>query len=127
MHFYKMFDMFGSLTNCNSQLRRVWKIIKLIWIPEFLSAVLPVGSVVVGTTLQIKEDPFLQVGLDVLPLTAAAISSEQVQHLGAEQNRLKVALHQGLQQRAGPWIKTGQSSLSSQLLHLLSTRLLKGV
>lgn len=66
---------------------------------------LPVGLVLVGAIIQKQEQPSLKVCINVLLLTAAAIAAEQIQHLWAQQNRLKVPLQQGLQQRACCWKK----------------------
>lgn len=67
---------------------------------ELLAAIkLPVAVVFI----EVQRNPSLQVGLDVVPLAAAAISSEQMWHRGAAQNCLKVPLHQGRQQGAGLW------------------------
>lgn len=63
----------------------------------------PASLVSSSSPRQVDAKPPLQVGLDVLPLLAAAITSEQLQHSGVLEDCSVVSLQQGRQQGSRLW------------------------
>lgn len=76
---YKMLERYSESTSCYSQLKTHSGNHLVDLIPGSFPAALPVGLVIItGATSKVQQDPSLQVSLDVLLLSAAAISSQQI-------------------------------------------------